>query len=116
MPIQSPSPLDRAFQALADPTRRAIVQRLTQSPASVSELARPFAMAMPSVLQHLAMLEEAGLVVSEKVGRVRTCRLAPEGLSAAEMWITARRQEWQQRLDRLGAYLNELKTQGGSDE
>jgi DNA-binding transcriptional ArsR family regulator len=99
------SSLDLVFQALADPTRRLIVQRLTRGPASVSELARPHAMSLPAVVQHLQVLEASGLVLSEKVGRVRTCRLEPRALSAAERWIAGRRAIWERRLDRLGAYL-----------
>jgi DNA-binding transcriptional ArsR family regulator len=112
---QLPS-LDLTFQALADPTRRAMIERLARSPASVSELAKPFDMSLPAVLQHLAVLESSGLVVSEKIGRVRTCRIEAQALSLAEQWINARRTEWAVRLDRLGAYLEELKQQGGSDE
>ncbi|MBV9286382.1 MAG: helix-turn-helix transcriptional regulator [Hyphomicrobiales bacterium] len=107
--------LDLAFQALADPTRRAIVERLTQSPAPVSELARPLAMSLPAVMQHLAVLEAAGLVRSEKSGRVRTCRMNPEALSLAEQWIDARRREWERRLDRLGDYLAALNPKGEDD-
>jgi DNA-binding transcriptional ArsR family regulator len=103
---QSPS-LDLMFQALADPTRRAMVERLGRGPASVSELAKPLAMSMPAVMQHLQMLEASGLVRSEKTGRVRTCRIEPEALSLAEQWINARRIGWQHRLDRLGDYLDE---------
>ncbi|MCF3947483.1 ArsR/SmtB family transcription factor [Acidiphilium iwatense] len=106
------SPLDVAFQALADPTRRAMVERLSRGPASVSELARPFAMSLPAVMQHLALLEGSGLVVSEKIGRVRTCRIEPRALSLAEDWINARRTAWERRLDRLGDYLEELKNNG----
>jgi len=102
------------FQALADPTRRAMVERLGHGPASVSELARPLAMSMPAVLQHLQMLEASGLVRSEKTGRVRTCRIEPEALSLAEQWINARRIEWQRRLDRLGDYLDQPEPQGKS--
>ena len=105
--------LDLAFQALADPTRRAIVERLSLGPATVSELARPFPMSLPAVAQHLALLERSGLVVSEKAGRVRTCRIDARALSEAEQWIHARRIEWERKLDRLGAYLEELKN-GGS--
>jgi len=112
---QSPS-LDLTFQALADPTRRAMVERLGHGPASVSELARPLAMSLPAVMQHLAVLEESGLVVSEKIGRVRTCRIEPQALSLAEQWINARRAEWGRRLDRLGEYLQELKDQGGNHD
>lgn len=104
--------LDLAFQALADPTRRAMVERLSRGPASVSELARPLVMSLPAVMQHLAVLEESGLVRSEKIGRVRTCRINPEALSLAERWINQRRTEWERRLDRLGEYLETLKSEG----
>src|SRR5271157_5466363 len=104
--------LDRAFQALADPTRRAIVERLAREPASVSALARPLAMSLPAVMQHLAVLEASGLVRSEKAGRVRTCRVEPEALSLAEQWINDRRREWESRLDRLGDYLATLPQEG----
>src|SRR6267154_1133965 len=103
--LNQSSPLDLAFQALADPSRRAMVERLTRSPASVSDLARPLSMSLPAVMQHLAWLEGSGLVVSEKLGRVRTCRIEPRALSLAEQWINARRTEWERRLDRLGNYL-----------
>ena len=98
-------PLDRVFQALADPTRRTILERLTAGPASVSELADPLPMSMPAVIQHLQVLEQAGLIQTEKVGRVRTCRIEPPALRAAETWIAARRTTWERRLDRLGAVL-----------
>ena len=101
--------LDQAFQALADPARRAMVERLSQGPASVSDLARPLPMSLPAVLQHLAVLENSGLVVSQKVGRVRTCRIRPEALGAAERWIHQQRSEWEARLDRLGAYLETIE-------
>ena len=110
--LNQSSPLDLAFQALADPTRRAMVERLTRSPASVSDLARPLAMSLPAVMQHLAVLEGSGLVVSQKIGRVRTCRVEPATLSLVEQWINARRTEWERRLDRLGNYLEELKKEG----
>src|SRR5450631_3259059 len=97
--------LDRMFQALADPTRRIMVERLARGPASVSELAEPLAMSLPGVVQHLQVLEASGLVRSEKVGRVRTCRMEPKALLAAEHWIAARRTVWERRLDRLGEYL-----------
>ncbi|MGZ8377173.1 MAG: ArsR/SmtB family transcription factor [Gemmatirosa sp.] len=100
-------PLDALFHALADPTRRALVERLTRGPASVSALAEPMAMSLPAVLQHLQVLEASGLVCTEKVGRVRTCRLEPAALRTAEQWISQRRTQWQRRLDRLGAYLAE---------
>jgi DNA-binding transcriptional ArsR family regulator len=109
------TPLDLAFQALADPTRRAMVERLARSPASVSDLARPLSISLPAVMQHLAVLESSGLVVSEKIGRVRTCRVEPRALSLVEQWINARRTEWERRLDRLGNYLEELKKQGDDD-
>jgi DNA-binding transcriptional ArsR family regulator len=114
--LNQSSPLDLAFQALADPTRRAMVERLTRGPASVSDLARPLSMSLPAVMQHLAVLEGSGLVVSEKIGRVRTCRIEPRALSLAEQWINARRTEWERRLDRLGDYLEDLKNQGGVDD
>jgi DNA-binding transcriptional ArsR family regulator len=104
--------LDLAFQSLADPTRRAMVERLTRGPTSVSELARPLDMSLPAVMQHLAMLESSGLVVSQKSGRVRTCRIDPAALSRAEHWISQRRSEWESRLDRLGDYLEALKSEG----
>ena len=99
--------IDLLFQALADPSRRAMVERLTRGPASVSELARPLAMSMPAVVQHLHVLEHSGLVRSEKVGRIRTCTVEPAALRAAEGWIAARRTAWERSLDRLGEYLAE---------
>jgi DNA-binding transcriptional ArsR family regulator len=107
--------LDRLFHALADPARRAMVERLSRGPASVSELARPLPMSLPSAMQHLGVLEAAGLVRSEKVGRVRTCAIEPQALSQAEQWIKARRAEWEYRLDRLGEYLNTLESKGDRD-
>ena len=98
-------PLDRVFQALADPTRRGMVERLVRGPASVSELSRPLAMSLPAVMQHLQVLEDAGLVRSEKTGRVRTCRVEPDALRAAEAWVTGQRTAWETRRDRLGDYL-----------
>jgi len=106
------TPLDRAFQALADPTRRAMVEQLSQGPASVSELKRPLVMSLPAVMQHLAVLETSGLVLSEKAGRVRTCRINPAALAEAERWIADRRMEWERRLDRLGEYLKSLNSEG----
>src|SRR5262245_37021976 len=102
------SGLDRVFQALSDPTRRAIVYRLSRGPASVSEIAKPFAMAMPSLLQHLQVLEESRLIRSEKVGRVRTCRVLPGALDHAEAWIDGQHALWSARLDRMEAYVSEL--------
>jgi DNA-binding transcriptional ArsR family regulator len=104
---QSPA-LDNLFHALADPTRRAMVERLTMGSASVSELARPLSMTLPSVVQHLQVLESSGLIVTEKAGRVRTCRMAPTALAEAERWIVDRRRTWESRLDRLEAYLGEI--------
>jgi len=104
--------LDRVFQALADPTRRLIIERLTRGPASVSELAEPHEMSLPAIHQHLAVLEESGLVRSEKEGRVRTCRIDRRTLRAAEEWITRRRATWERRLDRLGDYLAKEKEKG----
>lgn len=92
-----------------------MVERLARGPVSVSELARPFAMSLPAVMQHLAVLETSGLVRSEKVGRVRTCRVDPQALSRAEQWISARRAEWERRLDRLGVYLEQLQAKGDGD-
>ena len=101
--------LDRTFAALADPTRRAMVERLVQGAATVSELARPLPMSLPAVMLHLKVLEESGLVTSEKTGRVRTCRIDPKMLSQAEQWVSERRQMWERSLDRLGAFLDETK-------
>jgi DNA-binding transcriptional ArsR family regulator len=98
--------LDLAFQALADPTRRAMVERLARGPASVSELARPLDMTLSAVVQHLAVLEASGLVRSRKVGRVRTCRIEPRALRSAERWLGERRASWEGRLARLGDFLD----------
>ncbi|MDQ2681170.1 MAG: metalloregulator ArsR/SmtB family transcription factor [Candidatus Eremiobacteraeota bacterium] len=101
---QSPT-LDLMYQALADPTRRLILDRLTRSPATVSQIAKPFAMSLPAIVQHLGVLERSGLVRTEKLGRVRTCRIEPVAMRNAERWISERRTLWERRLDRLGAYL-----------
>jgi DNA-binding transcriptional ArsR family regulator len=101
--------LDLTFQALADPARRAMLERLSRGPAAVSELAQPLTMSLPAVLQHLTVLESAGLVTSAKTGRVRTCQIAGPALTQAQDWLAARRAEWEARFDRLEAYLNELK-------
>jgi DNA-binding transcriptional ArsR family regulator len=106
--------LDRAFQALADPTRRRMVAQLSRGPASVSELARPLTISLPAVLQHLQMLEASGLVRTEKKGRVRTCRIEPKALSRAESWIAEQRALWEGRLDRLEDYLATLKEEKGN--
>jgi len=97
--------LDRVFQALADPGRRVMVERLSRGPASVSELARPLAMSLAAVLQHVQVLEASGLVRSQKTGRTRTCSINPAALRSAERWISDRRALWERRLDRLGEYL-----------
>ena len=102
--------LDRVFQALADPTRRAVLARLARGRAPVSELAEPFDMALPSFLQHLRELEASGLVRSQKSGRVRICRISPKPLQAAEGWMIEQRALWERRLDQLDRYLEGLKT------
>lgn len=99
--------IDRVFHALGDPRRRAIVEKLSEGPISVSRLAAPLDITLAAVVQHLQVLEESGLVQTEKSGRVRTCRIVPAGLSAAEQWIADRRSLWEQRLDRLGELLAE---------
>ena len=103
--------IDRVFNALGDATRRAMLERLSSAPVStamsVSRLAEPFKVTLAAVVQHLQVLEEAGLVKSEKVGRVRSCRVEAAGLRAAEEWLRARRPEWDRRLDRLSEFLNE---------
>ncbi|GAB3625860.1 HTH-type transcriptional regulator [Pandoraea terrae] len=104
--------LDLTFQALADATRRAMLMQLTRGPASVTDLARPLAMSLQAVMQHLAVLESSGLVHSEKVGRTRTCRIEPRALSIAEQWINQRRNEWEGNLDRLGEYLATMEREG----
>jgi DNA-binding transcriptional ArsR family regulator len=103
------SRLDQVFGALSDPTRRAIVMRLCAGEASVGELADPFAMALPSFMKHIRVLEESGLVQSEKSGRVRTCRLRPDALVGAEDWFQQQRAIWEARLDRFEAYVMTLK-------
>lgn len=105
--LNQSAPLDRVFQALADPSRRGMVERLTRGPASVSELAAPFAMSLAGVVQHVQVLEASGLVRSQKVGRVRTCQIEPQALRTAEQWISERRTSWERRLDKLGEYLAE---------
>ncbi|MDO9075968.1 MAG: metalloregulator ArsR/SmtB family transcription factor [Brevundimonas sp.] len=107
--LQHHSTLDLSFQALSDPTRRAMVERLSRGPASVSELAEPFPMSMSAVVQHLRVLEASGLVVSEKVGRVRTCRVEAPALDAAERWLNDRRRSAEASLDRLGDFLEASK-------
>lgn len=105
-------PLDPIFHALGDPARRSMVERLSRGPASVSELAKPLDMSLSAVMQHLAVLEGAGLVLSEKAGRVRTCRIEAQALSRAEQWLNERRRSWERRLDRLGDFLAETEGDG----
>jgi len=102
-------PIDGIFRALADPTRRRVVERLNRSPASVSELAQPFEMALPSFIEHLRVLEGCGLVRSQKIGRIRTYELAPEPLKLAENWLAEQRASWERRLDQFDAYVMTLK-------
>jgi DNA-binding transcriptional ArsR family regulator len=99
--------IDRVFHALGDPSRRAIMEKLSEGPISVSRLAEPLDITLAAVMQHLQVLEESGLVQTEKVGRVRTCSIEPTGLSVAAKWIGDRRSIWERRLDRLGDLLAE---------
>lgn len=101
--------LDLMFQALADPSRRTMVDRLSRGPASVSQLAEPLDMSLPAVVQHLQVLEAAGLVKTQKIGRVRSCTLDTTAMSQAERWINDRRTLWERRLDRLGDFLEQTK-------
>ena len=104
MPQPKPD-VDRIFHALGDATRRALMEKLSDGPMSVSKLAEPLSISLAAVVQHLQVLEECGLVRTEKTGRVRTCRIEPTGLDAAAEWISARRSRWEQRLDLLGGLL-----------
>lgn len=104
--------IDGVFRALADPTRRDVLERLSAKPASMTDLAAPYRMALPSFLEHMKVLEGCGLVRSEKKGRVRTYALAPENFKAAEDWLGRQRKLWERRLDRLDAYLLEMKSKG----
>lgn len=108
--------LDRTFQALSDPTRRAMVQRLARGPASVSELAKPLSISLPAVMQHLQVLEASGIVRTAKIGRVRTCTVEPRMLTLAERWIADRRESWERKLDRLGDYLDATASENDNDE
>lgn len=108
MPNQQAS-LDLVFQALADPTRRAVLERLSKGAASVSELAAPLDMALPSVMQHLSVLETSGLIKTRKQGRVRMCEARPAAFNLAEKWIAARKGAWERNFDRLAAYLDDAK-------
>jgi DNA-binding transcriptional ArsR family regulator len=103
------APLDRAFSALADPTRRRILERLADGPATVGELAGPFDLTLPGLLKHVRVLERAELVVTEKKGRTRECRLGTAPLDDAARWIDGQRRRWEGRLDRLGRYLDATK-------
>jgi DNA-binding transcriptional ArsR family regulator len=95
----------RVYHALADPTRRVIVERLVQRPASVKALAEPLAMSLPAVMQHLQVLEDAGVIATEKAGRVRSCRIEPKALREAERWLSGQRTHWERQLDQLDDYL-----------
>jgi DNA-binding transcriptional ArsR family regulator len=101
--------LDRMFHALADPSRRRLVEQLGRGPATVSDLAKPLKMSLPSVLQHLQVLEDSGLIKSKKTGRVRTCRVEPKAINRAEQWLARQRAVWEGRFDRLESYLQELQ-------
>jgi DNA-binding transcriptional ArsR family regulator len=108
------APLDTAFHALSDPTRRAVIQRLIRSPARVKELAVPFDMGLPAFLKHLRVLEKSGLIATEKSGRIRTCRIRTKRLAEAESWLSEQRVLWQASVDRLAAYVETQMT--GDDE
>jgi DNA-binding transcriptional ArsR family regulator len=103
--LPDPPAVDVVFHALSDANRRAMIDRLLGGPASVSELARPLSISLPAAVQHLHVLEDSGVVSSYKVGRVRTCEIEPQALSTAERWISERRAQWEERLDRLGEFL-----------
>ncbi|GAA1212723.1 ArsR/SmtB family transcription factor [Prauserella alba] len=105
--LNQPAALDEVFHALADETRRVIVERLVRGPAAVSSLAEPLAMSLPAVMQHLQVLEKAGVIRTEKVGRVRTCQIEPDMLRMAEHWLGRQRTHWEQQLDQLDEYLRE---------
>jgi DNA-binding transcriptional ArsR family regulator len=107
--------VENILRAISDSTRRVIVERLGRSPASVSELARPFDISLAAIVQHIQVLEEAGIVQSEKVGRVRTCRLVPQGMDALILWIEAQRSPAEKKLDRLGEFLGEADERPGAD-
>jgi DNA-binding transcriptional ArsR family regulator len=106
MPPKKPD-IDRIFHALGDPTRRAIIEKLSEGPSSISHLAEPLKITLAAVVQHVQVLEESGLVRTEKLGRVRTCQIEPAGLRLIEQWTNARRSRWERRLDRLGELLAE---------
>jgi DNA-binding transcriptional ArsR family regulator len=102
---QSADPISAVFHAIADPTRRAIVERLVHGPAAVKALAEPLAMSLPAVMQHLKVLEDAGVIATEKVGRVRSCKIEPSALREAERWLVRQRTDWERQLDQLDDYL-----------
>lgn len=108
-PMVKFQPLDRTFSALADPTRRDILERLASGPASISELARPIRISLPGVLKHVRILEEADLVTTTKVGRTRECRLGPADMEDVTRWIATFRRRWERRLDRLEAIVEQRK-------
>ncbi|MFA0813126.1 ArsR/SmtB family transcription factor [Microbulbifer epialgicus] len=107
--------LNTVFQALADPTRRAVIQHLTSGPASITELAKPFEMALPSFMKHIGVLEDAGLIRSKKIGRVRTCEIRPKQLTAAENWINTQTALWEGRMVRMASYVEALGTERQDD-
>lgn len=109
------SHIETTFSALADPTRRAVVQALSNGPTAVSQLAKPFEMALPSFTQHLGVLESAGLIISKREGRSRICSLNPLVLKAAEDWMATYRQQWERRMDRYEAHLKNMKTEKPND-
>lgn len=111
-----PASLDTAFHALSDPTRRAVVSQLMRGPAAVKELAEPFDMGLPSFMKHLRVLEESGLIGSEKVGRVRTCHVRTERLMAAETWLSEQRALWEARTDRLADYVENRMSWSEDDD
>ena len=108
-PVSKSAPVDAIFRALSDPTRRNVVERLSQKPASASDLAAPYRMALPSFVEHMKVLEGCGLVRSRKIGRVRTYELAPARLRMAEDWLGKQRKLWERRLDQLDEYLPKMK-------
>jgi DNA-binding transcriptional ArsR family regulator len=108
--------LDDVFHALGDPTRRAVLARLCKGPASVTDLAAPFRMALPSFVQHIRVLEKSGLIGSNKKGRVRTCHVKPQALTAAESWISNQRAAWEKRMDQFDAFVKTIALQETHDE
>lgn len=107
--------IDRVFDALADPTRREIVERLGNAPASITQLAEPLPMSLPAVLQHVQVLERCGLIATQKVGRVRTCRLEVEALDGVEKWVAARRRTWDRRLENLGRVVGQAAAEPANE-